>query len=103
MACQWQRIRQEEPFVGRAAEVGDELGSRIVAARQVRELMRLIFLLERTYWPYSKWFGTAFSRLEGAATLQPILRAVLAATDQPACEEALAQAWEPSRTSTIGP
>jgi hypothetical protein len=40
------------------------LGSRIVAARQVRELMRPGFLLERNYWPYPKWFGTAFGRLE---------------------------------------
>ena len=33
LACQWRRLDQEEPFVGRTAEVGDELGSRIVAAR----------------------------------------------------------------------
>ena len=28
LACQWRRIDQQEPFVGRTAEVGDELGSR---------------------------------------------------------------------------
>ncbi len=27
MACQWRRIEQEEPFVGRTGEVGDDLGS----------------------------------------------------------------------------
>ena len=47
VACQWKRIEQEESFVGRAAEVGDELGSRIVASRMVRELMRRWFLLHR--------------------------------------------------------
>jgi hypothetical protein len=32
LACQWQRISQEEAFVGRCGEVGDEVGSAIVAA-----------------------------------------------------------------------
>ena len=71
LACGWRRLDQEEPFVGRTAEVGDELGSRIIAARQVREIMRLAFLLERTYAPYSKWLGTAFARLPSAADLTP--------------------------------
>jgi hypothetical protein len=34
-------------FLGRAGDVGDELGSKIVAARIVRELVRLSFLMER--------------------------------------------------------
>lgn len=34
VACQWKRVENEEAFVGRAAEVGDELGSRIVADRR---------------------------------------------------------------------
>lgn len=29
VACQWMKISQEEPFPGRCAEAGDELGSRI--------------------------------------------------------------------------
>ena len=33
LACQWRRIDQEEPFVGRTAEVGDEVGSRVLCAR----------------------------------------------------------------------
>ena len=41
LACQWDRVGEEEAFVGRAAQVGDELGARIVAARLVRELMRV--------------------------------------------------------------
>ncbi len=32
LACQWQRVAQLEPFVGRTADVGDDLGSRLVAA-----------------------------------------------------------------------
>lgn len=41
MACQWQRLSQEEPFPGRCAETGDELGSMVVTARLARDLMRL--------------------------------------------------------------
>ncbi|MHB8647484.1 MAG: DUF4037 domain-containing protein, partial [Thermomicrobiales bacterium] len=63
LAAQWQRISQEEAFVGRCGEVGDALGSAVVAARLVREIMRLCFLMERQYAPYSKWLGTAFARL----------------------------------------
>ena len=77
LCCQWRRLDQEEPFVARCGDVGDELGSRIVAARQIVELMRLCFLLEKQYWPYQKWFGSAFSGLRCAATLQPIFVEVM--------------------------
>lgn len=80
LASQWRRIDQEEPFVGRCGDVGDELGSRVVAARLVQELMRLCFLIERRYPPYMKWFGTAFARLDCAPRLTPTLHEVLSAT-----------------------
>jgi Domain of unknown function (DUF4037) len=80
LACQWQRIAQEEAFVGRTGEVGDELGSAVVAARLVRDLMRLALLLHRRYPPYSKWLGSAFAALPLAADLDPVLRGALAAT-----------------------
>ena len=73
IACQWQRISQEESFVGRAAQVGDDLGSGIIAARLAHDVMRLCFLFERRYAPYSKWFGTAFSKLDAAEELTPLL------------------------------
>ena len=81
LAAQWQRINQDEPFMGRTGDVDDDLGSRLVAARLARDLMRLCFLMERTYIPYVKWFGTAFARLECAAELAPILERVLRAED----------------------
>jgi Domain of unknown function (DUF4037) len=94
LACQWRRIEQEEAFVGRTAEVGDELGSRVLAARLVRDLIRLTFLLERRYAPYSKWLGTAFRSLAAAEALEPALAAALAADDYGAREAALAAAVE---------
>lgn len=94
LACQWRRLDQEEPFVGRTAEVGDELGSRVLAARLARDLMRLCFLLERRYAPYPKWFGTAFAQLEAAVEIGPPLERALAATDFHPREEALVEAFE---------
>jgi Domain of unknown function (DUF4037) len=88
LACQWRRLDQEEPFVGRTAEVGDELGSRVVASRLVCDCMRLAFLLERRYAPYSKWLGTAFAQLDSAAALQSPLLDVLSAQSYEARESA---------------
>ena len=94
LAAQWKRIGQEEAFVGRTAEIGDDLGSRVVTARLVRDLMRLCFLLERSYAPYGKWLGTAFARLGAAADVGPHLEAALAAAGYPEREAALVQAYE---------
>ena len=94
LADRWARIGEEEAFVGRTAEVGDDLGSRLVTARLAGELMHLCFLFERRYAPYSKWFGTAFHRLEAAATVGPALEAALAAATYPDREKALVQACE---------
>jgi hypothetical protein len=93
LAGQWRRIAQEEHFPGRAAEVGDDLGCRVLVARLARDVMRLCFLLERRYAPYSKWLGTAFARLESAATVGPLLGAALGADRWPAAEQALVDAY----------
>jgi hypothetical protein len=90
----WTRIGQEEHLMGRAAHVGDELGSALIAARLVRDLMRILFCLRREYPPYPKWFGTAFTRLEGARELQPLLEAALHARRFAIREEALCAAYE---------
>ncbi len=41
--------------------------------------MRLCFLYRETYAPYSKWFGTAFSRLDVDGALKEAIRAALSA------------------------
>lgn len=93
MACQWQRVSQEEAFVGRCGEVGDELGSAVVAARLVRDLMRLSLLMHRRYPPYGKWLGSAFARLSFAAAITPALTAAIAATTWHDRENHLATAY----------
>jgi hypothetical protein len=94
LACQWMRLSQEEPFVGRCGEVGDDLGSAVVAARQVRDLMKLCLLMNRVYPPYSKWLGTAFAELPCAAALTPLLSAALAARSWQERELHLSPAYE---------
>ncbi|MEX2225894.1 MAG: DUF4037 domain-containing protein [Dehalococcoidia bacterium] len=94
IARQWQRISQQEAFVGRSAEAGDEIGARIVTARIVRDLMRLCFLFERRYAPYGKWLGTAFSHLACAGDLAPLFEQALEAANYDDPEAALASAYE---------
>lgn len=94
VGCQWWRIDQEEPFIGRTAQVGDELGSRVVAARLARDAMRLGFLLERRYAPYAKWLGSAFAGLDCASEVGPALERMLAADDFATRESAWVEAIE---------
>ena len=94
MAATWMKISQEEPFMGRTGDVGDENGSRILTARLVQYLMRLGFLMERRYAPYSKWFGSGFMRLECSRKLTPIFDRVLAAADWHARQQHLCLAYE---------
>jgi hypothetical protein len=94
LANQWHRIAQEEAFMGRCGQVGNDLGSRLVTARLVRDLMRLCFLIERQYAPYIKWFGTAFQSLDCAVALVPILTSALSSDTWQARERHLSAAYE---------
>jgi hypothetical protein len=93
LASAWARVGQEEHLMGRAGMVGDEMGSALIGARLVRDLMRLCFLMERAYAPYSKWFGTAFKQLSCAGALSPHLSAALAACKWQERERHLAAAY----------
>jgi len=77
LANQWQRIDQEEAFVGRSGSVGDTIGSRLIAGRIIHDLMQLGFLMEREYAPYMKWYGTGFQQLKIAPILSPIFKKIM--------------------------
>jgi hypothetical protein len=94
LAAQWTWISEEEAFVGRTGDVGDELGSQLIAARLVRALMKLCFLMERRYAPYSKWFGTAFARLPCAQRFAPVFQNILQAPSWRERERHLSAAYE---------
>jgi hypothetical protein len=92
MAGHWRRVAQLEHFLGRTGSVGDELGSRVIAAWLVRDLMRLSLLQEQRYPPYWKWLGTAYAKLRRPES--SALARALAAHDWHAREEALVDAYE---------
>ncbi|MFD2765093.1 DUF4037 domain-containing protein [Micromonospora eburnea] len=94
LAAGWQRIGQAEHLVGRCAEVGDELGSRVVAAGLARDLMRLGLLLHRRWPPYAKWLGTVFAALPAADPVLDALAAALGPGDWPARQAGLVRALE---------
>ena len=93
IACQWHRLGQEEAFVARAAEVGDETGSAVAAGRLVRDMMRLALMLDRRYAPYQKWLGSAFAGVRHGDGLPTHLTDAVHARDVTAREAALASAY----------
>ena len=93
LAAQWIKIFEDREFISRCGDVGDELGSMVVAAHQVKKLMHLCFLMERKYAPYTKWFGTGFAELECASELGPIFRDVLLSLTWKERESNLARAY----------
>ncbi|WP_246136422.1 DUF4037 domain-containing protein [Leekyejoonella antrihumi] len=80
-AVDWQRIDQELPIMGRTGDRGDELGSRVIAARLVDIAVHLAFVLCRRWAPYSKWRGITFRGLPLPAEVGQHLQDALAANE----------------------
>jgi hypothetical protein len=79
---------------GRCLQVADDLGATLVAARLIRDLVRLCLLMERRYPPYSKWIGMAFGRLDCAGSLGPIFASAVRAGDADDLQHHMAAAYE---------
>lgn len=79
MSGRWQRIAQIESFVGRAAEAGDDLGSKLLVGQLAGDIMHLALLQRRAYAPYPKWLGSSFARHEEDSALATALIAAVAA------------------------
>ena len=94
LAAQWNRIAEEQAFMARCGDLGDELGSTLVAARLVKDFMRLCFLMERQYPPYAKWFGMAFARLPSAPSLASVLTDAIHEADWQRRQKALETAYQ---------
>lgn len=92
IASNWECISSEQAFVKRCGECGDEIGSRILCARICERLMRLCFLYTDTYAPYSKWFGTAFQRLELEGNIKRLIAGALSARSLSDREDRLVEA-----------
>ncbi|WP_258046074.1 DUF4037 domain-containing protein [Leifsonia shinshuensis] len=94
LACDWARVAQELPLMGRAADVGDETGSRVIAARVAHIVMHLAFLLERRWPPYAKWLGTVFRTLPSGARLADPVAGIVGGTTLADRQNAAADALE---------
>ncbi len=94
LAASWRPLAQELPFVGRTAERGDDLGSRVITARLARDVVHLAFLLERCWPPYPKWIGSALRALPTGGLVTGHLASATAAEGWPDREESLCAAVE---------
>lgn len=92
IASNWDILASEQAFIKRCGECGDEIGSRIICARIAERLIRLCFLYNDTYAPYSKWFGTAFSKLDVGKDIKPAIEGALSASSLTEREEKIVEA-----------
>jgi hypothetical protein len=60
LRVQWGKILDELQMQARNGKENELLGAQIITARTVQKMMLLVFLMEKRYAPYSKWFGAAF-------------------------------------------
>ncbi|MGO4689174.1 DUF4037 domain-containing protein [Glaciibacter sp. 2TAF33] len=95
LACDWIRVDQELPLMGRAADLGDDAGSRVIAARLVCSVMHMAFMVERRWPPYSKWFGTLFRTLAHADEVGLAIDSALRANNLAGRQLGIAAALEP--------
>lgn len=75
--------------MGRCNDVDDYIGGKLITSRMIGKLMRLCFMYERTYFPYSKWFGTAFKGLNCASPVGELIKTALTAHVYAEREESL--------------
>ncbi|MGI5894361.1 MAG: DUF4037 domain-containing protein [Candidatus Merdivicinus sp.] len=92
LASNWSLIAEEQAFLRRCGDCGDEIGSRLVCGRISERLMRLCFLYCGQYAPYSKWFGTAFKELPIPQNIGDQIRRALSAQELNEREDAMVEA-----------
>ena len=92
LAAYWNCIGNEEAFVGRAVETGDFLGLKLLSTRIANYLMKICFVVQQRYVPYSKWFSRAFSDLR-LPDIEDRVRNVLVATDPYKIEDLVAELY----------
>jgi hypothetical protein len=77
---------------GRAADRGDDAGSRVIAGAIAASLMRLALLAHRRWAPYEKWLGTAVLVLPEGPALSGLLSQTVTAARWPDREAAMSTA-----------
>lgn len=77
MISEWIKISQEQQFIWRTWDVWDEIWSSVITWRLIQSVMRLCFLMEKEYSPYSKWFWTWFLKLKSWKKLEKLIKICL--------------------------
>jgi hypothetical protein len=95
MQSQWAKIIDEFQMQARTGEEGDILGSRVIAARQIYNIIFMCFLLERKYVPYAKWRTKTWrERLESGRNMHDKLMRILDEPSWKRRQRMLAQAYQ---------
>lgn len=92
IASNWEIISSEQAFIKRCGECGDEIGSKIICSRIAERLIRLCFLYKNAYAPYSKWLGTAFSKLDVDEKIKHAIKCALYANSSTEREDKIVEA-----------
>ncbi|NUT32897.1 MAG: DUF4037 domain-containing protein [Hamadaea sp.] len=92
LASAWFGIGERLTLLGRTADRGQELQSRLLGAQVVAALMHVAFLVHRTWMPYPKWREAIFQRLPDASSLSAHFETALSAAPVREREQALAEA-----------
>jgi Domain of unknown function (DUF4037) len=88
----WGNLARLMPSHARTDQRGQHLQSRLIAAAMATELIRLAFLVCRSFMPYEKWFEALFRRLPVAAALAGPLERLVGGAGLAGREAALAEA-----------
>ena len=94
IASLWSQIAQRLHMVGRTAERGQDLQSRLLCAQIAGKLSHLAFLVHRQWMPYAKWREARLRTLPDADRLCGLLTAAVTANPWQAREQAIAEAAE---------
>ncbi|SOC56867.1 DUF4037 domain-containing protein [Ornithinimicrobium cerasi] len=92
VAVDWARIGEEMPLMSRSGDRGDDLGSRVIAARLVDAAVHLAFLLEGRWVPYPKWRGLVLGELPHTGEVVATLGGTMTAPAWRERQDALARA-----------
>ncbi len=92
LLSEWMHVSEELPLVGRIGSRGDELGQKIVATRLVHHIMRIGFIINKSYIPYNKWIGTLFKRLLISKSVESLLIRIINTNDWREMEENICNA-----------
>lgn len=94
LAALWNYISQEEAFVGRNVDLGEEIGVKLISHRIVNTLMKICFYLEKEYIPYSKWFTKSFKELNCYNEISETIQSILDCQDLNEIEERICEGYQ---------